>query len=332
MSTHPTPELLFDAMFAYTRTAAVKAGVELELFTAIDEGNHTVAAIAKRCRSSERGVALLSDVLTTMGFLTKAGDRYELTRDSAVFLSKRSPAYMGIITDFLAAPELMQNFHHLADRVRTGGMPKNASTVANDNEIWVRFARAMTPMMMPTAAAVADALRIAQTGPTRVLDLAAGHGMFGIVLAQRNPQVSVTAVDWAAVLDVAKEHARQAGVADRYETRAGDAFDVDFGSGYDVALVTNFLHHFDHPTNVAFMRKVQASLKPGGRAVVVEFVPNDDRVSPPIPGMFGIMMLAGTPSGTTYTLRDLESIASEAGFKSVTPHPAPPQTVVVMTK
>src|SRR5438270_10354220 len=90
----PSPELLFDAMFAYTRTAAVKAAVEVELFTAIDEGKHTVSAIAERCQSSERGIGILSDYLTVAGFLRKSGDRYELTQDSAVFLSRRSPAYM----------------------------------------------------------------------------------------------------------------------------------------------------------------------------------------------------------------------------------------------
>jgi len=153
------------------------------------------------------------------------------------------------------------------------------------------------------------------------------------VIAQRNSQATVTAVDWPAVLDVAAAHAQQMGVpAGRYRKLPGDAFRVDFGTGYDVALVTNFLHHFDRETNVAFMRKVHAALAPGGRAVVVEFVPNEDRVSPPMAGMFAIMMLAGTPRGTTYTLSDLSGIAKDAGFRSVEAHPATPQTIVVITK
>jgi 2-polyprenyl-3-methyl-5-hydroxy-6-metoxy-1,4-benzoquinol methylase len=325
--------LFFDAMFAYTRTAAVKAALQVELFTAIDEGNQAVPSMATRCRSSERGIAILCDYLTVAGFLRKIGDRYALTQDSAVFLSKRSPAYMGSVADFLATPELMDNFHALADRVRTGTMAKAASTVSDDNAVWVPFAKAMTPMMMPTAQAIADVLQVETAGPLRVLDIAAGHGIFGIVLAQRNPQVTVTAVDWAAVVAVASEHAAQLDVrADRYRTIAGDAFAVDFGIGFDLALVTNFLHHFDRQTNVAFMRKVHAALKPGGRAVIVEFVPNEDRVSPAMAASFAIMMLAGTPNGTTYTLNDLKGIAGDAGFTNVTDYPVPPQTVVVLTK
>ena len=62
---------------------------------------------------------------------------------------------------------------------------------------------------------------------------------------------------------------------------AGDAFTVDWGTGYDVALMTNFLHHFDAATCTTLLKKVAASLKPGGRIAVLEFVPNEDRISPP---------------------------------------------------
>ncbi len=60
----------------------------------------------------------------------------------------------------------------------------------------------------------------------------------------------------------------------------GSAFDVEFGGPYDTVLLTNFLHHFDKPTCVSLLKKVRASLKPGGKAATLEFVPNEDRVSP----------------------------------------------------
>ncbi len=89
-----------------------------------------------------------------------------------------------------------------------------------------------------------------------MLDIAAGHGIFGITVAQRNPQAEVVAVDWPRVLTVATENAVALGVAARHTTIPGDAFTVDWGAGYDVALVTNFLHHFDVPTCTAFLKKV----------------------------------------------------------------------------
>ena len=167
-----------------------------------------------------------------------------------------------------------------------------------------------------------------------MLDIAAGHGRFGITLAERNPQVEVTALDWAAVLEVAKENAAQAGVGERYHTLAGSAFDVDFGTGYDVVLLTNFLHHFDPPTNEALLRKVHAALKEGGRAVTLEFVPNDDRISPPGAAMFSLIMLVGTPAGDAYTYAELERMCANAGFARSEFYPlAPlPHSVVISYK
>src|ERR1700744_2488105 len=112
------------------------------------------------------------------------------------------------------------------------------------------------------------------------------------------------------------------------------AFETDFGEGYDYILLTNILHHFDHAGNVTLMKRVYAALKPGGKAITLEFVPNPDRVSPPVPAAFSLVMLANTDSGDAYTFKELEQISSEAGFSSTVAHPIPemPQTVLVSAK
>ncbi len=117
----------------------------------------------------------------------------------------------------------------------------------------------------------------------------------------------------------------------RYDGIPGSAFEVDYGGPYDIVLLTNFLHHFDPPTCVRLLKKVRAALKPGARAAALEFVPNEDRVSPPMAAGFSLTMLATTASGDAYTFRELESMYREAGFERISAHPVPtgPQTVVV---
>ena len=168
----------------------------------------------------------------------------------------------------------------------------------------------------------------------KVLDIAAGHGMFGITFAQHHPGAEVFAVDWPNVLEVAKENAQKLGVAERYSTIPGSAFDVAFGQGYDVVLLTNFLHHFDPPTCETLLRKVHAALSEGGRAVTLEFVPNEDRVSPPPPAAFSLMMPGSTPAGDAYTFAELERMFAEAGFSHSELHPLPPtiEPIVVSSK
>jgi ubiquinone/menaquinone biosynthesis C-methylase UbiE len=155
----------------------------------------------------------------------------------------------------------------------------------------------------------------------KILDIAAGHGLFGLAFAKRNPQAEVVALDWPAVLEVAKENAAAAGVSDRYSTIPGSAFEVDMGSGYDLVLVTNFLHHFDPPTCELLLKKVRASLNDGGRVITLEFVPNDDRITPIESAGFALVMLGGTPSGDAYTFHDLEKMFKNAGYSHSEIHP-----------
>jgi hypothetical protein len=331
--TMPSPEIVFDTLFAYQRSGALGSAIDLDLFTAIDGGDTTTTAIATRSGASERGVRILCDYLTTIGLLTKTDGAYRLTPESAAFLSKRSPAYLGTTARFLLRPELKQNFDGLTEAVRLGGVPPSGdNTVSDENPIWVEFARSMGPMMVPAAHGIAE-LVAGTPGALKVLDIAAGHGLFGITIAQHNPLAQIVAVDWPAVLTVASENARSAGVENRFRTLPGDAFEVDFPGGFDVALVTNFLHHFDPPTCTSFLRKVQAALSPGGRVAVLEFVPNPDRVSPPIPARFSLAMLAGTPAGDAYTFAELQQQLEGAGFRNVSTYPLPiPQEVLLAQK
>ena len=331
----PSPQLFFQTINAHQRTEALKAAIELEVFTAIGEGNSTAADIAKRCQSAERGIRILCDYLTIMEMLTKQGDQYALTLDSSVFLDKRSPAYLGSATEFLCSPMLIEGFKHMTDAVRKGGTAiEGEGTIGPEHPIWVKFARGMAGMMSMPAQLMAKLVDPNADRKLKILDIAAGHGLFGISFAAQNKQAEVTALDWKPVLEVAKENAQKAGVAERYSTIEGSAFDVEFGSGYDLVLVTNFLHHFDPPTCETLMRKVRAALADGGRTVTLEFVPNDDRVTPPEVAGFSMVMLVGTPSGDAYTFRELEQMCANAGFSRSTIHELPPtfQQVVISEK
>ena len=334
-TTQPTPARLFDTINAHQRTEAIKSAIELNLFTAIAEGKNTAKEIAEACQASERGTRILCDYLVIMEFLTKEGNRYGLTPDSAMFLDKRSPAYLGTVIDFMLSPMLTDNFKKLTEAVKKGGSAGGEDTVvAPDHPVWVKFARAMAPMMAMPSQLLARLADPNGNQKLKILDIAAGHGLFGLAFARQNPQAEITAVDWPNVLEVAKENAQAAGVSDRYHTKPGSAFDVDYGTGYDVVLLTNFLHHFDVPTCETLLRKVRASLAEGGRAVTLEFVPNDDRVTPPQAAGFSMMMLGATPGGDAYTFAELEQMFTNAGFTRSELHELPPtiQRVVISDK
>jgi ubiquinone/menaquinone biosynthesis C-methylase UbiE len=327
----PTPERIFQAVNAYQLTEALKAAIELDIFTAIGEGADTAAAIARRCKTAERGARILCDFLVVHEFLIKKDNRYSLTPESAAFLDRRSPMCIGACTNFLTSPMFVDGFRDLAAVVRKGGtMMGAAGTLAPEHPIWIEFARSMAPLQAMPAESMARLLRADSGAKWKVLDIAAGHGLFGIALARHNPNAEIYAVDWPKVLEVAKENARKVGVASRHHAIPGDAFAVEFGKDYDLVLVTNFLHHCDPPAIEKFMRKVHAALKPGGRAATLEFIPNDDRVSPPIPAAFSLIMLGSTPAGDAYTFAEFDRMFRNAGFASSELHPLPPSPANVI--
>jgi 2-polyprenyl-3-methyl-5-hydroxy-6-metoxy-1,4-benzoquinol methylase len=331
----PSPALFFDTANAYQRTEALRAAVELDLFTHVAAGRHSAADIATASQASPRGVRILADYLTVLGFLTKRGDRYDLTPDAAVFLDRSSPAYLGIAMEFMAGPEMRGYFGGLSDAVRRGGTAASAEgTVSADNPVWVTFARAMAPLMRPAADLLAGLVGGDANRPLRVLDVAAGHGLFGIAVARRYPKATVTALDWSNVLAVAAENAQRAGVGDRLKLLPGSAFEVNWGGPYDVVLLTNFFHHFDLPTCERLARKAHAALAPGGRAVTLEFIPDSDRISPPTAAAFALTMLATTAAGDAYTFAEYERVFANADFARSEFHPLPPtpQQAVVSHK
>lgn len=315
---------VYDTALAYQRTAALTAAVKLGLFTELGRGTASAEALAAVTQASERGIRILCDYLTVIGFLIKEDSSYALTPASRRFLDQSSPAAVGDTIDFLAAPEMIALL--LDDPVayvRRGGSPGLAS-VSPSNPVWVRFARAMVPFASPTAKRVAAYIAAQPKLPRNVLDIAAGHGLYGIEVARMSLETIVTAVDWEEVLAVARANAKAAGLHDRYRAIAGSAFDVPFEGDFDLVLLPNILHHFGHEDCVRLLRKAKAALSSSGQVLAIDFVPNPDRISPPEPASFAFWMLATTPNGDAYTLADYQAMAKDAGFAGATSRPLTP--------
>src|SRR5664279_2114936 len=181
-----TPAIVFENLNAFQRTFALKAAIELDVFRAVGEGPGDVASIARHAKASERGIRILCDFLVINGLLQKVDGHYRHTPSSAAFLDPNSPHCLSSIVGFLSLPELRQPYEHLAEIVRTGKtVLPGEGTVEPENPVWVEFAQSMAPMMAPLAGPLGAIVLHGRSGPMRVLDIAAGHGLFGIEIAKQ---------------------------------------------------------------------------------------------------------------------------------------------------
>jgi ubiquinone/menaquinone biosynthesis C-methylase UbiE len=313
----------YEAALGYQKTAALTAAVKLDIVTSIGGGALTSEVLAEKTATSPRGMRILCDLLTVMGLLRKEDGAYSVTEPAKRYLDPSSPAWMGGSIDFYGSPEILRLvLDDPVSYVRHGGSAGLAH-LAPDHPVWLRFAKAMSPTARLAAKRVAVYLA-APRAPATVLDVAAGHGFYGIELARAFPEAVVTAVDWPSVLELASANARDAGVGERFRRIAGNAFEVDWGGGFDLVILANFLHHFSPDACATILRKVKSSLSPQGRACAVDFVPDEDRAGAPTHAMFAFLMLATTPGGDAWTLSDLHEMAKAAGFLRATARPLRP--------
>ncbi len=329
-----TPERLFQYGWGFAVTQALATAIDIDLFSQVAAGNRTVDALAKATKCSTRGVRMLADALAGLGLLTKDAKGYGLAPDAAQFLVRSSPAYMG---DFVAlhAGEIADGWKSLTQCVRTGTSRVSFDKPAEGIPFWQRLVDSLFPVGYAAAKMVGEELgRRHPKGPIRLLDIAAGSGVWGIGAAHGNPRIQLTEHDLAETLVRTKAWVERTKVADRTTYLTGDLRTVDFGAGkFEAAVLGHICHSEGAAHSKALIAKTAKALVKGGTIVIVEFVPDDGRASPPNALLFSLNMLLHTSEGDTFTFGEYKSWLEAAGFKDVVQMPAPaPSPLILATK
>jgi cyclopropane fatty-acyl-phospholipid synthase-like methyltransferase len=171
-----------------------------------------------------------------------------------------------------------------------------------------RNAAARAPLVVHTAGI---------EGARRMLDVGGGSGAYAIAFARASRDLRVEVFDLPTVLPIARGHIEAAGLADRITTRSGDLRTDDFGSGFDLVLLSAICHMLGPAANRNLLERCFAALSPGGRVLIQDFILEADRTSPTSAALFALNMLVGTPEGSTYTSEEYQSWLGAAGCVDV---------------
>jgi len=329
-----TPERLMEISFAYGPPLIIGAAVSNKVFDALVNSSKTAHEVAQQTDASPRALRILMNALVGLDLLKKdRKEKYSLTPESAAFLVSNKPGthagFFGTV-----APQLISRWLRLPDIVREGRPAVAVNQETEGTEFFSQLVENIIPMSYPPAQKLAEHLKLSKgENEIRVLDLAAGSGIWGIALTQKSPRVRVTAVDWAGMIPTTKRITQKFGVADRFDYLEGDILEANFGSGYDIATLGHILHSEGEERSRKLLKKTFRVLKSGGVIAIAEWLVNDQRTEPPPSLMFAVQMLVNTEKGDTFSFNEIKRWLEEAGFKKVRKLKAPgPSPLILATK
>ncbi|MFZ0418166.1 MAG: methyltransferase [Candidatus Sulfotelmatobacter sp.] len=321
------PDRLDQMIRGYMPSRCLLTALELDIFTAVGDGANA-EGIGTSVHANARAVAMLLNALVALGLLSKSGNDYKNTPESARFFVQGSKDNHR--NGLLHTANIWHRWSTLTDAVRTG---TRVPIDYDDNPEWTRnFIAGMQRNSKDRAPLVVKALGTA--GVRRVLDLGGGSGAYSIAFAKACPDVRCEILDVPEVVPITTEYVSHAGVSGQVMLRAGDMLHDNFGSGYDIVMLNAICHMFSAEQNRDIFLRAHQALAPNGRLVVQDFILNSDKIGPQHAALFSLNMLVATEGGASYSESEYTQWMKAAGFPEVRRInlPGPSSLIVGLTK
>ncbi|MET7273142.1 class I SAM-dependent methyltransferase [Streptomyces flaveolus] len=329
--TGPTSDRILRMINGYWATGILGTAATYDLFTHLENGADTPAALAERAGMAPRGAQALLDGLVALDLVQVDRGRYRNSPEAAAFLVAGRPVSLAGFARLKMGH--LGSLAALPDVVRAGGPVTDAVVEVADNPHWENLVQAIAAQSVPVAHIAAEALGLAGAGKVSILDIGGGSGVCSAVWLGLNPDARATQVDWAPINAIARRLLADQGVGDRVDHVDGDFHTVDFGDGaHDVVMYSNIAHQEGPEANQAVFTRIRRALRPGGTLVVSDYITDDDRSGPPFALTFAGEMLLKSRHGSTWRRRDYHAWLTAAGFEDIRFLDTPSPTTLVLAR
>jgi SAM-dependent methyltransferase len=311
---------LMQAARAFQESRVLLTALELDVFSALREGA-SATELSRKLGTHPRATEMLLNALVALGALLKCDGIFCCTEEAKAL----GPARMGL----LHMVHLWNTWSTLTECVKSGTAVATRGPESFPEEHTRAFIAAMHARARDNAEQTVQLSGIRDAG--RMLDVGGGSGAYSIAFAKTCPALHAEILDLGAVVPLAEEYIREAGLQDRVRVRPGDMRTTDFGRGYDLVLLSAVCHMWGEDDNRALIKRSAQALVPGGHLVIREFILNEDRTAPPFAAMFAVNMLVGTEHGNSYSESEYRAWMTEAGLGAIV-RPDPQGDVLAATK
>jgi SAM-dependent methyltransferase len=297
---------------SFQKSRILLTGFELDIFTNIEESGTTNKQLADKLHFDEHACERLLNALVSLGFLKKQNQLFFNTADSFVFLSKKSPDYMG---GLMHSNHLWNTWSNLTQVIKTG-IPAHPAEINERGDEWLfPFINAMHDRAKKQAPQQLANIDLSAT--KSVLDIGGGSGAYSMEFVSRKPEIKATVFDLPNVVPITKKFLEKEGFSHSIKIHEGDYTTDTLPAGFDLAFLSAVIHSNSLETNQHLVKKCFDALNTNGRIVIQDWIMNNDRTLPLSGAVFAINMLVGTESGDCFTEQEVTEMLDVAGFKNI---------------
>ena len=293
----------------------------LHLFDVLAAGGTTAGRVAADLKLDVRATNLLLNACVALGLCECDDSKYSNSAASAMFLQTSSPASLANAISY--SDDLYGTWGNLEQAVRTGIPPKRAEVYLGENEEQTRhFVYGMHNRAMAIGRALIGMVDL--TGRKRMLDVGGGPGTYSALLTDRYEGLVSDVLELAGVASIANEILVESGADKRVTMLPGDYHVSEFGSGYDVVLMSGMFHRETEANCRVLIEKAHACLEPGGLLVVNDIFADANGTGPEFATLFGLNMMLTAPDGGVHADEDVANWMRDVGFSEIQRDSFPP--------
>lgn len=307
-------EQVLDVSGAFQECRILLTASELDLFSKLRDQPRTAEDLAAAEGWATRGLRILIDALTTMGFLIKSPDGTYSVEPSLTSLLTRDGDET-ILPLVLHRVTMWESWSDLTHIVKTGENRHRLDIESRPKGELEAFIGAMHVIGLRMADSIAGSLDL--TPYRKLLDLGGGSGTYTMAFLKQAPHMRATLFDLPAVIEMARARLGESGYLDRVRLVSGDYSTDELPFGHDLVLLSAIIHSNSRDENRELYCRIARTVEPGATLLIRDYIMDDSRTIPPDGAIFAVNMLAATQGGNSFTFNEVKEDLEQSGFEDV---------------
>jgi len=323
VSEKPNPAILNARSNQVFQAMAMLAGMQLDIFTALDDGPLDEVAIAQKLEVDQSRLGRLLHALVGIELLTVENGLFANSPIADQFLVRGKPRFMGSVHELWS--DLWSATLNTAESVRAGEPKARHDFEKMTRDDMSTFLRGLHAGAVAAGKVLAAEFDLQNCN--HLLDVGGGSGGLAIGACEAMPELRATVAEFAQVAPITSEFITDAGMVDRIDVVEADLTQQVVTGTFDVAILRHLLQTLSADQARSVINNVSKAITPGGQIHILGWMLEDSRLAPTAALNFDIVFLNVYDEGAAYSIGEQCAWLEAAGFSDFQFGPAPAGSV-----